>query len=133
MQLSRRGTDRAAQALLVQSSARQPTCTLTSMSRQPGFHQVERIADIGQGDAVFAAAAEQVMTWQMHRDAGLRITPSTPRAEIGTDVVAGMPLGPVQILAPCRVVRVVEETRSAGFRYATLPGHPERGLEEFLV
>ena len=37
--------------------------------------------------------------------------------------------GPVELLAPCRVVAVVE----GGFTYGTLAGHPESGEESFVV
>ena len=34
---------------------------------------------------------------------------------------------------PARVVYVVDEPRRRGFAYGTLPGHPERGEESFVV
>ena len=34
---------------------------------------------------------------------------------------------------PVRVVRVVDEPGRRGFAYGTLPGHPERGEESFVV
>lgn len=34
---------------------------------------------------------------------------------------------------PCRVVYVVDEPTRKGFAYGTLPGHPERGEEAFIV
>lgn len=34
---------------------------------------------------------------------------------------------------PCRVVSVVDEPTRKGFAYGTLPGHPERGEESFVV
>jgi uncharacterized protein (UPF0548 family) len=36
-------------------------------------------------------------------------------------------------MAPCRVVYRVDEADSQGFAYGTLPGHPERGEEAFIV
>ena len=42
-------------------------------------------------------------------------------------------LGPLRVTAPCRVIWKVDEPNQAGFGYATLPGHPERGEEAFLV
>ena len=41
--------------------------------------------------------------------------------------------GPLRIGAPCRVVYVVDEPGRRGFAYGTLPGHPERGEEAFLI
>jgi len=43
----------------------------------------------------------------------------------------GSPLAGVVI--PCRVVWTVEQSDRQGFAYGTLPGHPERGEEAFLV
>jgi uncharacterized protein (UPF0548 family) len=37
------------------------------------------------------------------------------------------------MLAPCRIVAVVDQPDRFGFAYATLPGHPERGEEAFHV
>jgi len=37
------------------------------------------------------------------------------------------------VLAPGRVVSVVDEPRRQGFAYGTLPGHPERGEESFVL
>ena len=41
--------------------------------------------------------------------------------------------GPVRIPIPCRVLWVIEEPDRAGFAYATLPGHPECGIEQFTL
>ena len=56
----------------------------------------------------------------------------TPLRE-GTEVRLGVGLGPLRITAPCRVAWVIEEPDRAGFAYATLPGHPESGIEQFTV
>ena len=42
-------------------------------------------------------------------------------------------IGSLGLPVPCRVVWAVEEERRAGFAYGTLPGHPERGEEAFVV
>jgi uncharacterized protein (UPF0548 family) len=54
-------------------------------------------------------------------------------AEPGVVVAQGAGLGPVQVVAPCRVVYTVDEPGRRGFGYGTLPGHPEHGEEGFLV
>jgi uncharacterized protein (UPF0548 family) len=41
--------------------------------------------------------------------------------------------GPAQIIAPCRIVYVIDEPDRFGFGYGTLPGHPECGEESFVV
>ncbi|MFW8745009.1 DUF1990 family protein, partial [Mesorhizobium japonicum] len=47
--------------------------------------------------------------------------------------VARMRLRPWPFRIPARVVYVVDEPDRRGFAYGTLPGHPERGEEAFVV
>jgi uncharacterized protein (UPF0548 family) len=94
-----------------------------------GYHHVRESAVIGRGRGRFDAAAARVMEWGMLRGAGLRVTPSSEIAQVGSVVVVRM--GPVG--APCRVVYVVDEDNRRGFAYGTLPGHPESGEELFAV
>jgi uncharacterized protein (UPF0548 family) len=37
------------------------------------------------------------------------------------------------MVAPCRIVRVIDESDRVGFACGTLPGHPECGEEAFVV
>lgn len=46
-------------------------------------------------------------------------------------MVLELRFGPVSVLAPCRVIDVLEGPDRLGFAYATLPGHPEHGVESF--
>jgi Domain of unknown function (DUF1990) len=46
-------------------------------------------------------------------------------------VTLGMPF--LALVAPCRIVSVVDEVTRWGFAYGTLPGHPEQGEEVFVV
>lgn len=41
--------------------------------------------------------------------------------------------GPMQVIAPCRIVYLLDEPDRFGFAYGTLPGHPELGEESFMV
>jgi len=81
----------------------------------------------------FEAAGQAVLTWRMHRAAGIRIDASAPCAEPGVTVIVRVGLGPLHIYAPCQVVWSVQDSRRIGFGYGTLPGHPERGEEAFVV
>ncbi|MDB5817527.1 MAG: hypothetical protein JWQ11_1167 [Rhizobacter sp.] len=40
----------------------------------PGYHHIRRTAAIGQGSDDFQRACDQLLRWDMHRRAGLRIT-----------------------------------------------------------
>lgn len=99
----------------------------------PGYHHVRYKKAIGHGEAAFEAAAETVLTWGMHRKAGLRVEASAPRAAEGVVVVSSLGVGPARLLLPCRVLYVVDTPRRKGFGYGTLPGHPECGEEAFVV
>jgi uncharacterized protein (UPF0548 family) len=78
-------------------------------------------------------AAEQLMTWQAHEGAGLRVAASSPRARAGVVLRMRLGVGAIALRIPCRVVYVVEEPGRLGFAYGTLPGHPEAGEELFLL
>jgi uncharacterized protein (UPF0548 family) len=68
----------------------------------------------------------------MHRGAGLRVAADGPIA-VGTNVAfcAPLPIGFVD--GTCRIVVVVAEPNRYGFAYGTLPVHPERGEQAFIV
>lgn len=98
-----------------------------------GYRHVLHRAVLGQGRDLFLAASDRLMTWEMHRGAGLVVDASAPAAAPGVVVVLGMGVGRVRLSAPCRVVDVVDEPCRRGFAYGTLVGHPERGEERFVV
>ncbi|WP_072802136.1 DUF1990 domain-containing protein [Rhodococcoides yunnanense] len=94
-----------------------------------GYHHVDRREPIGHGRDGFRAAADALVSWGMHRGAGLSVDATSGAAEVGSTVL--MRIGPVRI--PCRVVAVIDEPNRRGFAYGTLPGHPEQGEELFVV
>lgn len=94
-----------------------------------GYHHVRAADVIGSGIDDFNSAATTLMTWDMHRRCGIRMVSATPSVEVGGEVVMRW-LGQ---RFRCRVVDVVDEPLRRGFAYGTLPGHPERGEERFLV
>lgn len=70
-----------------------------------------------------------MLSWRFLQDAGLRVEATTARPELGS--VVRQHLGPV--IAPCRIVELFDDDGRAGFSYASLPGHPEQGVERFGV
>jgi len=98
-----------------------------------GYRHVRRVNLLGHGDDVFQRAGAQLLSWDMHRAAGLTVDASTPTIEMGTTVRLGWALGPLRIVAPCRVVWVADDPDEQGFAYGTLAGHAERGEERFVV
>lgn len=99
----------------------------------PGYHHLRRSALIGSGPQAFAGAADALLSWQVYLRAGLRVSASSAIAVPGTVVLLGLGTGHIRIGAPCRVVYLTSEPGRRGFAYGTLPGHPERGEEAFLV
>ncbi len=106
---------------------------LTAGVLPPGYRHLRSTQLIGTGSEMFAEAASNLLHWQVHLRAGLRVSPSSATAEPGTVVLLGLRAGPIQITAPCRVVYVVNGPGRKGFAYGTLPGHPERGEQAFII
>jgi uncharacterized protein (UPF0548 family) len=98
-----------------------------------GYRHVRRRDRLGTGVATFERASEALLTWQMHRGAGLTVLSAPPRASVDSVVVTRLGPPVVGVVVPCRVVYVVDEPRRRGFAYGTLPGHPATGEESFLV
>lgn len=98
-----------------------------------GYRHVNRTQDLGVGTERFRSAAGRLLTWQLHRRAGLTVQATEPRAAAGTVVLLGLGVRRLRLLVPCRVVLVLDEPRRQGFSYGTLPGHPETGEELFVV
>jgi uncharacterized protein (UPF0548 family) len=88
---------------------------------------------VGHGPAAFEAAAERLLTWRVHRDAGLRVDTTSPRAVLGATFSLTLGRGPLRVVAPCVVVGVLAEACDRGFTYEALPGHPERGVQHVRV
>lgn len=98
-----------------------------------GYHSLVMRRDLGTGPERFQQAAETLLTWQMHRRAGLTVRTSSRRIAPGTRAVLGLGVGPARIFAPVEVVYVIDEPDQQGFAYGTLPGHPECGEERFVI
>lgn len=124
--------DGSAEKLLARASADQPTYA-GGLDPRPGFETFNRTIRLPAGPDSFRAAGETILSWQMHRRAGLRVQADQPRATVGGTVLTGIGLAGLYLAFPCRVDEVYQEPTRLGFSYLTLPGHPECGIERFLV
>ncbi|MEV0894038.1 DUF1990 domain-containing protein [Promicromonospora sp. NPDC050262] len=118
--------------VLERSVTAEPVADVGWLAAPPPRSRVlrERVAlDPG---ASLADTADALFGWAVHRGAGLTIAPTGPAA-LGVTVVQAVHVGPLWFTAPCRVVDVVRGPDEAGFTYATLPHHPETGVESFRV
>ncbi|WP_330440318.1 DUF1990 domain-containing protein [Micromonospora sp. NBC_00821] len=96
-----------------------------------GYHHLRHRYPLPAG--CFETAADAVLSWRLHRAAGVRIRTDAPRATAGVLVASGLGVGPARLWGPCQVVWSADSPTLAGFGYGTLPGHPERGEEAFEV
>ena len=122
-------------AMLVAAAAAEPTYSEIGATRNdalPDGYTHDRYHATLPRDG-FDRAVDGLRHWQAHRGAGVTIHPAGAPVEPGANVLVVARVGPVSVIAPCRVVYVVTERDRFGFAYGTLPGHPERGEEAFIV
>lgn len=98
------------------------------------YHHLRRRMRVGRGEAAFHAAADAVLEWRMHK--ALHLHPQADHLRAEPEANVWLHIGTrhlVLIRAHCRVVWVLDEPRRRGFAYGTMPRHPERGEESFVV
>jgi uncharacterized protein (UPF0548 family) len=98
-----------------------------------GYHHTRSAVEIGVGEQAFTSGCAALRAWAGHAYLNIILTPQRSPLETDAVVVAKIPMGPVIVLAPCRIVSTITEPNRFGFAYGTLPGHPERGEESFVV
>ena len=94
-----------------------------------GFSALEHQRVLG---TPFEEAVQRLTGWRMHAGAGFRVAASGPPS-IGLDLVSSSRVLGIPVTAPCRVLEVEHAPTSYRMVYATLPGHPLCGIEEFRV
>lgn len=102
-------------------SSLQPGVTRDLGSAHVSGFRVDRDGiEIG-GDAtvLFEAGRAALRTWGVHHGAGLRVAPPDAPLATGVSVVVAIKLPLVTAIAPCRIVRTVDEGDSFGFAYGT--------------
>ena len=99
----------------------------------PGYRHDHYEIDLGTGDGVFKRSVIGLRTWQAHRTRRTRVFPECQRLAAGESMLVVLELPFLAIVAPCRIIQVVDDDDQFGFAYGTLPGHPERGEESFVV
>lgn len=119
--------------MLLNSPFTYPEVGATREARLPaGYRHVLRDVEVGTGRDTFDRAAEALLTFRVHRNAGLTVGTRAP-AVPGLPVILRIGAGPLRLTAPCRVVYRIDQPDRQGFAYGTLDGHPERGEEAFVV
>ncbi|MFD2083155.1 Uncharacterized protein, UPF0548 family [Actinopolymorpha cephalotaxi] len=118
---------------LARAALTYPEVGATAGALPPGYRHVARSVRVGQGQSCFDRCADALLGWEVHRRAGLGVFADRPTAGPGGVVAVVIGVGRWGVVAPCRVVHLVDEPDRRGFAYGTLPGHPERGEESFVV
>jgi len=92
------------------------------------------VTDLTYTPVGFDNSGEPVQAATVDSDGEAAFGPDgTPFVVPGVTAWLGIPLGPVKIKSPVRVVYVVAEPKRRGFAYGTLPGHPENGEEAWII
>ncbi len=99
----------------------------------PGYDHDFNSVELGQGEAVWAAAKEAIRQWRMFPVGWTGIWPAHAPIRAGEVVAMTARVLGIWWLNSCRIVYVLDDERRFGFAYGTLPGHVERGEELFLV
>jgi uncharacterized protein (UPF0548 family) len=122
------------QSLLDRARTSRPTYESTGATKGslPDGYRHDRHEQALEGPDAFDRAKLGLTRWQAHGGAGVRVFPGGPVAD-GDTVLVLLRFGPLQVIAPCRVVYVIDEPDRFGLAYGTLPGHPEVGEESFVV
>lgn len=110
-----------------------PDVGATRATFPSGYDRFELRRPIGHGRELFDRAATHILAFGVQKGAGVFQRADTETALAGTELTVRIGWGPVGIVAPCRVVYVLDEPDRRGFAYGTLPGHPESGEELFAV
>ena len=110
-----------------------PEVGATAGDLPAGYRHVVRRAALGSGRDVFDWCAISLMTWGLHRASGIDVRASHSPVQVGAVVSQLVGVTGLGLVAPCKVVYVVDEADRRGFAYGTLPGHPESGEESFVV
>jgi uncharacterized protein (UPF0548 family) len=134
--LNRPSQDRL-QTILAQSREASPTYTPVGATQTgghpPGYRHDVYTTSVGRGEEAWDRAVLGLREWIAHTGAGAEVYPAdTPLTE-GESVLVLLRAGPFHVVAPCRIVYVIDEPDRFGFAYGTLPGHPEQGEECFVI
>ncbi len=119
------------EATTMSLSYEMPGMTRTGHAPEDFLVQREE-ANVGEGSEAFDIAIHSLDTWQVHRDAGLRVV-ADGVVRAGATVVLVVRLAAVYLSVACRIIYTVEEADRHGFAYGTLDHHVESGEELFAV
>jgi uncharacterized protein (UPF0548 family) len=114
-----------------------PEVGATRTGRRPGGYRHltvrRRLSRHAHPAEDLAWLGEQLLTWQVHAAARVRLEADAPVAAPGVRVTTLLGVGPAVLREACEVVWVERTADRVAFGYGTLPGHAFVGEEMFAV
>jgi uncharacterized protein (UPF0548 family) len=126
-------------AVLDRAAGEEPSYPEVGATQDPGaplpagYHHLRIAVTLGHGRETFDRACAALRAWAPQRGAGIELLPAAPPLQAGQDLVLAFRAFPFYVTAAARIVWVVDTRDRFGFGYGTLPRHPERGEEAFVV
>lgn len=96
------------------------------------FRRSEVSSVVGRGDGVWIRASADLLHWRVKTRSGFAVVGPVP-VSVGDRPLIRVRLLGISVVEPVEVVHVVMERDRVRFAYRTLPGHPVRGEEAFIV
>jgi uncharacterized protein (UPF0548 family) len=96
------------------------------------YNNFQKTRRIGSAEN-FTEFVKEARGWSAQKKSGLKTYPTDSTVGSGSTTLLLLNLGPIQMIAPCRVIHVIEANNLFGFSYGTLPGHPERGEQSIII
>lgn len=96
-----------------------------------GYHNDRYSSTLGPA-SLFDRAVDGLRHWKEHTAAGIVVVPGN-EVSVGATHINMARVFPFWVLAPVRIVYVVDEQDRFGWAYGTLPGHPAEGEQLFVL
>ncbi|GAB3575606.1 DUF1990 domain-containing protein [Leifsonia lichenia] len=102
---------------------------------ETGYRRSESSAVLGHGDDLWMRACADVLRWRVKTASGFLVDGRVDPGPVspGERLIVTARVLTITVREPVQVVCVVEDADRVGFSYRTLPGHPVRGEEAFIV
>lgn len=92
----------------------------------------ERRELLGHGNRLWEQSCAELLRWEIKTRSGFKVTPQQP-VKLGQQPTISVGPSMLAVHEPVEVVAVQEQQCWTGFAYRTLPGHPVRGIEAFIL
>jgi uncharacterized protein (UPF0548 family) len=98
-----------------------------------GFASDLNRVELGRGEEIFQRACDSLKAWKHFETGWTRIVPEGAPVQTGQTIGLVIRALGVWWWNSARIVYTIDEPKRFAFAYGTLPGHVERGEEQFAV